>query len=137
MMQQVQLTSGYTTPVQTNCSSFGYTVNCFTTGGQYVPPASIPIDMNQSARNSAVRSCLFSAGWQPVKDHAEAAAVTNAATPEPPIDPAALAQATDRAKKYCDAIFNSGSSGDTSMRAVFGNYSNCVSIRTREIASTP
>jgi hypothetical protein len=83
MMQQIMVTSGYTTPMQTNCTNVGYSVSCFTTGGNYVPPVYMPVDQNQRARNSAVRSCLMTAGWQPVKDKEEAALVTNAAVHAP------------------------------------------------------
>jgi len=139
IMQQVQISGGYTTPMQTSCSGFGNSVNCFTTGGQYIPPASVPIDVNQGARNSAVRSCLMMAGWQPVKDRAEAEAIAGSASTAPAVatvDPATLAQANDKAKKYCGAIFAAGSAGNPGMQTVFGNYNNCVSIRTREMAGT-
>ena len=67
MLRQVQLTSGYITPVTTNCSGYGYSVNCFTTGGQYVPPVIITVDDNGSARNQDTRSCFFQNGWAPAK----------------------------------------------------------------------
>jgi hypothetical protein len=85
VMQQVMLTSGYTTPIQTSCSGTGYAVNCLTTGGQYMPPVYMPVDQNQAGRNSAARSCLFAAGWRPVKNKAEAEEVTNSVPTE--IDP--------------------------------------------------
>lgn len=80
MMQQIMMTQGYVTPMQTSCTGTGYAMNCFTTGGNYIQPVYMPIDQNQGARNSAARSCLMSAGWQPVKDKEEGALVTNAAT---------------------------------------------------------
>jgi hypothetical protein len=83
MMQQIMVTSGYMTPMQTNCTNVGYSVSCYTTGGNYVPPVYMPVDQNQGARNSAFRSCLMTAGWQPVKDKEEAALVTNSAAHAP------------------------------------------------------
>lgn len=67
MMQQIQLTAGYTTPVQTTCTGFGYSVNCISTGGQYVPPAMMTVDRNDGARTQATRSCFFENGWHPSK----------------------------------------------------------------------
>lgn len=77
MPQQIMIMAGYVTPVQTSCTGSGYSVNCFSTGGNYVPPAYVTVDQNQNARNSGFRSCLMTAGWQPVKNQDEAAAVTN------------------------------------------------------------
>src|SRR6202034_466052 len=96
---QTMLTSGYTTPMQTTCTGGGYTVNCFTTGGQYVPPAYMTTDLNQSGRSSAVRACLFAAGWQPVKDKDEARAVTNS------VSGAVSTEAVGEARVYCDRFF--------------------------------
>ena len=64
-MQHIQIGSGYTTPMQTQCFGTGYSVNCTTTGGQYVPPAFMDVDANTGARNSDVRSCFFENGWTP------------------------------------------------------------------------
>lgn len=71
MMRQVQLTNGYTTPVITNCNGFGYSVSCFSSGGQYVPPTYIAIDDNTGARDQDTRSCFYENGWHPVKDHSD------------------------------------------------------------------
>jgi hypothetical protein len=106
MMQQVMVMAGYVTPVQTSCSGGGYAVNCFTTGGNYVPPLYVPVDQNQGARNSAVRSCLMTAGWQPVKDKEEAALVTNSALAGAPQQSVPVASATmssgwDAARAAC------------------------------------
>lgn len=81
MPEQIMIMAGYVTPVQTTCSGGGYTVNCFSTGGNYIPPAYVTVDQNQNARNSGFRSCLMTAGWQPVKNQDEAAAVTNSRPP--------------------------------------------------------
>jgi hypothetical protein len=81
MPEQLMIMAGYMTPVQTTCTGGGYTVNCFSTGGNYVPPAYVTVDQNLSARNSGFRSCLMSAGWQPVKNQEEAATVTNSLLP--------------------------------------------------------
>lgn len=109
--QQTMLTSGYTTPMQTTCTGGGYTVNCFTTGGQYVPPAYMTTDLNQSGRSSAVRACLFAAGWQPVKDKDEARAVTNS------VSGAVSTEAVGEARVYCDRFFKSDH--NVAMIAVF------------------
>lgn len=82
MMRQVQITNGYTTPITTNCNGFGYSVNCYTTGGQYVPPVAITVDDNQGARNQDTRACFFENGWHPVKDD-EQASVTSQPTSAP------------------------------------------------------
>jgi hypothetical protein len=65
MIRQEQYGAGYTTPVTTNCSGFGYSVQCFSTGGQYVPPITVTVDDNAVARNQAVRSCFYAHGWHP------------------------------------------------------------------------
>jgi hypothetical protein len=67
MPRQVQLTAGYTTPIQTTCNAFGGSVSCFQTGGQYVPPVIITVDDNQNARNQDTRACFYENGWTPVK----------------------------------------------------------------------
>ncbi len=77
MMQQVMTMQGHTNPMQTSCNGTGSFVNCYTTGGDYVPPVYMPVDQNQGARNSAVRSCLMNAGWVPVKNREEAAQIAN------------------------------------------------------------
>ena len=68
LLQQIQLTSGYTTPISMQCTYIGYTQNCYQTGGQYVPPAVMTVDNNQDARNQSTRSCFYQNGWKPVKD---------------------------------------------------------------------
>lgn len=75
-MRQVMLMAGYTTPVQTNCFPMGYSVQCTTTGGQYIPPTYISIDDNASGRENATKSCLYSAGWRPAKNKEEADHIT-------------------------------------------------------------
>jgi hypothetical protein len=77
--QQVMVTPGYFMPLQTNCTPYG---ECFTSGGYYVQPTYVPVDMNDRARSSAFRSCLMTAGWTPVKDKEEAALITNSAAPQ-------------------------------------------------------
>ena len=79
MMRQVQLTNGYTTPITTNCSGYGYSVTCNTTGGQYVPPVIISVDDNNGVRSQDTRSCFFENGWRPEKDHPQEAAASEGA----------------------------------------------------------
>lgn len=107
VLQQIQLTAGYVTPVHTNCVPIGYSVSCTSTGGQYVPPAYMTVDQNQSGRGAAFRSCLYQAGWQPVKDKAEAEAVTNSMPMQPslPMAPGpdtSWKMAWDEARKLCN-----------------------------------
>ncbi|MGI0076471.1 MAG: hypothetical protein ACREAU_03590 [Nitrosopumilaceae archaeon] len=65
--EQTQIGSGYTTPIVTNCNGFGYSYRCYTTGGNYVPPMVIIIDINASRRNSDIESCFYENGWTPEK----------------------------------------------------------------------
>jgi hypothetical protein len=64
-LQQIQASSGYYTPVTTNCSGYGYNVSCFQSGGQYIQPVIVTVDVNRNARGQAARSCFYSNGWQP------------------------------------------------------------------------
>ncbi len=73
--QQVMLTAGYTTPQQSTCSGNGYMVNCYTTGGQYMPPTYVTLDQNSGARDSGFQSCLMNAGWRLAKNKEEAEAI--------------------------------------------------------------
>ena len=75
--RQVMIMGAYTTPMQTTCTGFGYTTNCYTTGGQYVPATYMTVDDNESARSSSAVSCLYSAGWRPAKDKEDAQRITN------------------------------------------------------------
>jgi len=108
-MHQVMTSPGYTTPLQTSCTPVGYSVNCFTTGGNFVPPSYMLVDQNQDARNSAFRSCLYAAGWLPAKNREEAEAITNSASTNAgsnaaplPVSPANDRQATwDTTRANC------------------------------------
>jgi hypothetical protein len=55
--------AGYQSPLVTNCSGFGNSANCVTTGGQYTPPASVPYDANTGVRNEVFRGCMYGEGW--------------------------------------------------------------------------
>ena len=63
MMVQRTNGVGYQTSAQTNCTSYGSSMNCTTTGGNYVPPATVTEDSNLNNRNSAFGSCLNSKGY--------------------------------------------------------------------------
>ncbi|MBK6973515.1 MAG: hypothetical protein IPH26_11440 [Sterolibacteriaceae bacterium] len=62
--QQIQLSTGYRNSSITNCSSFGSTMNCTTTGGEYVPPTYWAYDANDGVRSDAVNLCMYRKGWQ-------------------------------------------------------------------------
>src|SRR3954453_1345173 len=62
MMEQVQLSPGYTTPLSTVCEPQGHRVSCYPTGGTYVPPDYGSVDRNGRAREYAVSACLNDAG---------------------------------------------------------------------------
>lgn len=66
-MTGVQVGGGYTQPTYTNCYGGYGSVNCTTTGGGYVPPAVIPVDVNNRARNAMFESCLIAKGWSTQK----------------------------------------------------------------------
>jgi antitoxin component YwqK of YwqJK toxin-antitoxin module len=86
-VERVVIRGAYREPTQTNClgninmnengtvsrgTYYGNTNgtvinNCTTTGGEYVPPATVDIDNNQGARNAAYRNCLHQRGWSTVK----------------------------------------------------------------------
>jgi hypothetical protein len=55
--------TGYVSPSVTNCSGFGYSASCVTSGGQYTPPASIQYDANADARTAVFKGCMYAAGW--------------------------------------------------------------------------
>jgi hypothetical protein len=129
--QQTMLTAGYTTPVQTTCTGGGFTVNCFSTGGQYVPPVYLTTDLNETGRSSAFRACLFANGWRPVKDKDEARAITNSPSVSGASSPVSVG-GQDAARSYCDRIFQSDH--NVGMMAVFNNdYATCLAKRSREI----
>lgn len=65
LMRQQQISSGYTTPMTTNCYNTGYQVQCYSTGGHYVPPRYMAVDDNYHARQSDIESCYYENGWRP------------------------------------------------------------------------
>ncbi len=133
--QQVMLTAGYTTPQQSTCSGNGYMVNCYTTGGQYMPPTYVTLDQNSGARDSGFQSCLMNAGWRLAKNKEEAEAITRSGY-APPVTtaPASLtfsSASAQRAVRYCDEIFKL--KPNVAMMAVFANnYDTCFQTRVRE-----
>ena len=62
-----QITSGYTTPSNTNCYGNSKNINCTTTGGQYVPGVTSPVDVNANNRLQAAKQCMYARGWQLVR----------------------------------------------------------------------
>jgi hypothetical protein len=104
--QQVMVSPGYFMPLQTNCTPYG---ECFTSGGYYVQPTYVPVDMNDRGRSSAFRSCLMTAGWVPVKDKEEATLVTNSAPQRPG------ASGPDGVRSECGAAAGEKAAGNSSL----------------------
>ena len=65
--KSVQIGGGYRQPTYTNCTGNQYSVQCISTGGNYVPPIFFSYDANSSAKDDAVESCLYKRGWQKVE----------------------------------------------------------------------
>lgn len=63
---QVRTTPTYVTPVQTNCYSTGYSVQCNTTGGQVHGGNTYSYDANSALRNDVVAQCMTQQGYQSV-----------------------------------------------------------------------
>ena len=63
MMVQSTVGVGYQTAAETDCYTYGANTNCTTTGGNYVPPATVTEDANLYSRNTVERSCLNSKGY--------------------------------------------------------------------------
>lgn len=66
--QQIQLSSGYRNSSLTTCSRFGSSVDCTTTGGDYVPPTHYAYDANESVRSDAENVCMYRKGWRRVSE---------------------------------------------------------------------
>jgi hypothetical protein len=137
MPQLVMVNAGYVTPIQTICNGYGNAVSCTQIGGQFYPPAYVTVDQNQGARQSAVRSCLFQAGWQPMKNKQEAEAVTNSrpayAAGSPPRGGSGDAwnRAHEAAKGDCQRIFEQPGQG---VKPIYDNsLDKCVADRTLEL----
>ena len=63
-MVQTTVGSGYQTPAQTMCNTYGGQTDCTTYGGNYVPPATTTQDENLSSRNIAFDQCMESLGYK-------------------------------------------------------------------------
>jgi hypothetical protein len=71
--------TGYQSPMVTNCSAFGNSASCITTGGQYTPPVSVPYDANRGARQEVYQGCMYGEGWSlERRDAASSYATANA-----------------------------------------------------------
>jgi hypothetical protein len=101
------LGGGYQSPMITNCTAYGNSANCFTTGGQYTPPISVPYDANGGVRTQVYQGCMYADGWslqQADVGHQEPA------SPSPEITPAQAevhddwVQGRDWALKNKDAV---------------------------------
>lgn len=60
----IATTPTYTTPVQTQCVNYGYSVNCQTTGGQTYGGDTYSYDANVSLRAAAEAQCLSRNGYR-------------------------------------------------------------------------
>jgi hypothetical protein len=67
----VTIGSGYTEPAYTTCTGGYGTANCVTTGGNYVPPTTIPMDANMPARRATFNACMYDRGWSKRKHRHE------------------------------------------------------------------
>jgi hypothetical protein len=67
-MQQQLIMAGYQTQSTTNCYQIGYSMQCNTIPGRYVPPVYANVDVNQSGRNDAFKMCMEGNGWSYVKE---------------------------------------------------------------------
>jgi hypothetical protein len=54
---------GYTSPIVTNCTGYGYSASCVSSGGNYTPPAFITYDANNGVRNNVFSGCMYAGGW--------------------------------------------------------------------------
>ena len=82
MPQMVMVSSGQTTSItNTKCSGSGSSTSCTSIGGHFTVPSFVTVDYNENARDSAVRACLFAAGWVPAKNEEEAEAIFNSPPP--------------------------------------------------------
>lgn len=63
---QVGTTPTYTTPVNTSCYNYGYSVQCTTTGGQVYGGTAYTYDANAGLRERVGIQCMASRGYQVV-----------------------------------------------------------------------
>lgn len=64
-----QIGTGYRQPAYTNCTGGYGSVNCVSTGGNYVPPAQVQVDQNAPAQKAAFNSCMYQKGWSTQKPY--------------------------------------------------------------------
>ena len=64
---RIGTTPTYTTPVQTNCYNAGYSVQCYTTGGQVYGGDTYTYDANSKLRSEHYAKCMVSRGWSAVE----------------------------------------------------------------------
>ena len=60
---RVETTPIYTTPIQTNCYPSGYSVQCYTTGGQVYGGNTYTYDANAELRGKFMGRCLVGKGY--------------------------------------------------------------------------
>ncbi|MCQ4158458.1 hypothetical protein NON00_00765 [Roseomonas sp. GC11] len=67
ILERVQSSGGYVSPVQTRCSGDANNRRCTTTGGNWVPPSFTTIDHNEDVRERGIAGCLIEQGWRRVE----------------------------------------------------------------------
>lgn len=64
IMQQIAYGTAIQTPTQTTCVTAGDQVSCTTTPGQYTPPPTSMVDVNEGNRTQAYNACMTANGWE-------------------------------------------------------------------------
>lgn len=64
---QLRQTPVFTTPVQTSCFGYGYSVSCTQTGGQTYGGDVYSVDANARLRSRVIGQCMMNRGYQLIK----------------------------------------------------------------------
>ena len=79
--QQIRRTPTYVSPVQTNCYGTGYSMQCYSTGGNVTGGNIYSFDANSGLRTDVISQCMGQQGYQLVEfpqcDSSGAAQATN------------------------------------------------------------
>ena len=87
--------NGSNLPYNTTCYGNYAVTNCTTTGGGYVPPMTVVIDINSSARKNAIESCLYQNGWTKTSSGERTGNGRPASPFSPPVPEPSLSAAID------------------------------------------